>query len=457
MGKGLLVIILGTLMTMVIVSMNLMQTANAGFDNAVGYFEEIQTRNVGNSMINMILTRIADSASYRTEDDDFEVKPFFSGEIAYRVSDTALVVDEDLIKIEVVVVYHRYPEEDIIKEITIYTRQPVVGGWVPPPVRAAWTTNGDVNNTISDMYVDGRDHDLNLNIIPGTGMPGITTSVEFRNDDNASIAGTYDSVDYKLSYPEDEDIIEDNYDWDGAFPTTPDEILGYPEGTLKTLAQSGAGGGQYIIDPSLPGGKALIDTTHLSFPLSGVTYVELTDGIERELRMYGEGNGGILVVHGPNTSSRLKGLKIEPWIPPAKAPKRVDGDPWDICHHPGEISQEDLTIADISLADHLGHGDMQNFCPELDSSWFQGLIVTDFSFHHHLDILGAMLQLSPDLETDKNCIGNQDHWVKYSAAAIKAATGFTAEESGEAGNSDEIIYNEIGFGNGRQKANFWFE
>ena len=68
MGKGLLIIILGTLMTMAIVSMNLMQSANAGFDNAVGYFEDIQTRNVGNSMINMILSRIADSASYRTEE-----------------------------------------------------------------------------------------------------------------------------------------------------------------------------------------------------------------------------------------------------------------------------------------------------------------------------------------------------------------------------------------------------
>ena len=71
---------------------------------------------------------------------------------------------------------------------------------MPPPVRAAWTTNGDVNNTISDMYVDGRDHDLNLNIIPGTGMPGVTTSVEFTKDtqDDEFLRRLYNRMDASM-------------------------------------------------------------------------------------------------------------------------------------------------------------------------------------------------------------------------------------------------------------------
>jgi hypothetical protein len=203
--------------------------------------------------------------------------------------------------------------------------------------------------------------------------------------------------------------------------------------------------------------KAQIDSTHLRFPITGVTYVELTDGVERNLIMFGEGNQGILIVHGPDASSRLKGLKIEPWVKAPKAPKRADGDPYDICHLPGEPDEASMTIAVADSADHFAHGDMFGFCPEMDSSWFTGLIITDFSFHHHLDILGGLVQLSENLETDKNCMGNQDHWVKYSSAAIAEATGEVAEESGLIGNSDVVEYNDIGFGNGRQKSNYWFE
>ena len=92
-------------------------------------------------------------------------------------------------------------------------------------------------------------HDLNYNIIPRAGQYAVSSSTLFTNTDNASIGGTYDSVDYPMTYPENRNVIEEYYNWGGTFPTTPDEILGYPEGVLKAIAQSGVGGSQYILNP----------------------------------------------------------------------------------------------------------------------------------------------------------------------------------------------------------------
>jgi len=43
-------------------------------------------------------------------------------------------------------------------------------------------------------------------------------------------------------------------------------------------------------------------------------------------------------------------------------------------------------------------------------------------FHFHLDVNGAIILLSPDLETEKDCNGNKDHQVFYSSKSIKDAT-----------------------------------
>ncbi len=447
MGKGLLIIILGSIMMLGVVSITFVKASRSGSDNALEYYENIQARNMGNSMVNMLLSKLADDSGFRKS--SFADKSFMKGDLEYRVVDTALTEGDTLVKIQVIANYNGQE-----KYITTFTEATSAAGWVPPVVRAAWTANGDMNNTISDMYIDGRDHALDLSIVPGTGLPAVSLSKEFHNYDGAALGGTYEGVDYRLSNPEDPDIIEEFFTWGGSFPKSPDEILGYPEGTLKELAKSGVGGGQFLKMKD----EENIDEVYLDFPLSGVTYIEIKDDIERNLIMKGPGNEGLLIVHGPGAGSRLKGLKIEPWVK-TKKPKVKDGDPWEMCHHPGEETEESMTVPADEVEEHLDHGDMAGFCPdpETDSLWFKGLIVTDFSFHHHLDILGAVVQLSENLETDKRCNGNQDHWVKYSSAAIKEATQFTAENTGLVGNSTEVNYSSEGFGNGRQKSTYWFE
>jgi hypothetical protein len=433
MGRALLVIIMGTITTLAIVRTNFLGTVNSGAKNSINYYYDNEARNIGNSIANILLSRIADSPDFRA--DEFVEQKFIDGDVSYRVVDTVLSEGDTLIKIQIFVDLF-----DVEKKITTFTKEGDAAGWVPPFVRGAWTANGNLNKTISDMYIDGRNYDVNLNLVPGTGTYGVSTSVEFENEENAAIGGTYDGVDYAMTYPENDAIIEENYDWGGSFPDSPDAILGYPEGTLKSIAQSGAEGSQYVLNP------AKIEDA-LTFPLSGVTFVELTDGIERDFKILGTGNKGILVVHGPGASSRLKGLKIKETKP---GKHEVE-----ICHQPGTPAEKTMVIDEDDLAGHLGHGDSEGPCNP--NSWFEGLIITDYSFHHHLDILGAILQLSPDLEMEKNCNGNKDHWAKYSSEAIENATKITARESGLRGNSYVSMYNDVGFGNGRQKALHWFE
>jgi hypothetical protein len=406
---------------------------DSGTKNAAVYYSDNYARNIGNSMMNMLLSAIADNPAYRINDP--VEQELIDGIAVYRVIDTVFAPGDTLIMIEVKIEYF-----DFKKTVTSFTKGSEPEGWVPPVIRGAWTANGDLNNTISDMFIDGRNYDLNLNIIPNSGTYGISTSVEFENTQNAAIGGTYDSADYAMAYPEEDDIIEDNYDWGGNFPETPDEILGYPDGTLKSIAQSGVGGSQYIKNP----GKI---KEELTYPVKGVTYIELTDGVERKLHLIGSGNSGILVVHGPGASSKIKNIIL-------KDIKLGKGKVM-ICHKPGEPAENTLEIAEEAFQAHIDHGDFEGPCSS--DLWFEGLIITDYSFHHHLDILGAIIQLSPELETEKDCNGNKDHWAKFSREAIKNATKIAAKESGLIGNSGYIPYNITGFGTGRQKALHWFE
>ena len=180
MGKGLLIIIFGSVMTLAMVNNSFIKSSQSGIDNAFGYYEHMQARNMGNSMVNFLLSRVADSAAYRISDG--EKQSFSWGDLDYRVVDTGWAVGDTLIMIEVVMDYGGSP-----KTIKSFSRTTIPDAWVPPFIRAAWTANADLNNTISDMYIDGKDHDLNGNVVPNSGTMGVSSSVAFYNVDEAAI------------------------------------------------------------------------------------------------------------------------------------------------------------------------------------------------------------------------------------------------------------------------------
>jgi hypothetical protein len=208
--------------------------------------------------------------------------------------------------------------------------------------------------------------------------------------ENAAIGGTNNKIDYPMTFPENPNVIEENYNWGGSFPETPDEILGYPEGTLKAAAKSGEHGSQYLL---LPNNEKTIDGTLLTYPLSGVTYIDVQNSADIDLLLEQTGNRGIVVVHRDGGGSKIGSVKSD------------------------------------NSSDGL----------------LTGLLITDYSFHHHIDILGGVLQLSPDLETSKNCNGNADHWVYYSSEAVTNATGIAAEITG--------LSQQVGYGFGKKRVN----
>lgn len=110
------------------------------------------------------------------------------------------------------------------------------------------------------------------------------------------VVGTFNNVDYVPQKPPHPNVIAENQTWPGGFPTTPEGIFSnYPFGaqTLKEFAQTGAGGSQYVTNPNL-----------LSYPLQGVTYVELPNhGVWINCNLNGS---GIIVVHNNAINSGVK-------------------------------------------------------------------------------------------------------------------------------------------------------
>ena len=128
MEKGLLIIILDSVTTLSIVRITFVQPAYSGTDNALNYYEEPQVRNIGNSIVSFLLTRLAGDMRYRLT--DCEEKSYSGGDLNFTVTDTTFAACGTLPKIQINVEYNGYP-----KTITSFSRPPVAGVWVPPPVR----------------------------------------------------------------------------------------------------------------------------------------------------------------------------------------------------------------------------------------------------------------------------------------------------------------------------------
>lgn len=227
---------------------------------------------------------------------------------------------------------------------------------LPPGARGAMTTNGPTE-TKGNITIDGRDHDLDGNVIPGYGTYGLFAADTYTQKGNSKVGGTdTDSNDFAPVKPGDPSVIKENYS--GTMEATPDEVMGgaangYPEGTLKSMAQSGTNGSQYVTDPAT-----------LTFPLSGVTYVELPSGQEWNPVDFGDSNG-ILVVHNNNTDAVIKNL---------------------------------------------------------NNGTFKGLLIADDIVHIHTDIIGAVVSLIP-APSSGNAIGNGSGDVLYSRQALANAVG----------------------------------
>ncbi len=168
-------------------------------------------------------------------------------------------------------------------------------------MKATVTSRTDIA-TSGTLILDGRDHDVNGNLIsPISGMPGIWTTGSVSQSGSSKIGGYVGSVDYPPTTGSSGTTTASGQPA-GVAAATPDQALGgtvggYPEGTLKAIAISGIGGSQYATNPAA-----------ITVPLSGVTYVELPSGqVWQPLTIQGS---GILIVSNSSRDAQMKNLNV---------------------------------------------------------------------------------------------------------------------------------------------------
>jgi len=266
--------------------------------------------------------------------------------------------DRVLIKISVLGIY-----DATKKTVVVYTALPAQG-YIPDATMAAVSTNNSVRTT-GRLVIDGRNHDINGTLISDKGTQGLWTTDSYSQGGNSQVGGTVDGVDVAPQRNADTTIVKVSQSYyGGAYPTTPDEVLGgvsegFPDGTAKSIAISGLNGSQYVTNPN-----------HLTYPLSGITYVELASGSEwRPANIEGT---GVLIVHNSDTDAIMK---------------------------------------------NANHGT------------FTGMMIVDDLVHMHADVIGGLICLSTN-PSDGNTLGNGNGTILYSSEALMNATySATGKES----------------------------
>lgn len=273
--------------TMSFLTMGVQEKRHEAASNACQAYNAANARNQAHSAANVALSKLT-------------VTPSWQGSVSGSFSDGSYTVT-----------CSKQPATTNVKVLASGTYQQVSRNvevlveLYPGFLKSAITAKPDVT-TLGGLIVDGRDYDQNENIIPNQGGYAIVSENTITQGGNSEYGGTdSQGQDYAPSRPGDTSIYEMNATFDGGFPVSPDAALGLAEGTLKAIAQSGAGGSQYATSGS-----------DINIPLKGVTYVELPDnGTWNSPNFtycncgFDYNSFGILVVHNSNYNARLKNMR----------------------------------------------------------------------------------------------------------------------------------------------------
>lgn len=289
MGKAILILVLGSMLLFGIINLNINSNMSSASQSSFDRYNETVSRNIANSAAEMAIAQIGDSNAYRAV-TPVSLSNVFGGTATYTVTDTTLS-GQNLIKVNSHSLY-----DDISKSVTVLVQVPQNASF-PPGIKGAVSTN---NNVLASgtLVMDGRDHDLNGNLTGNPGTLGIWTTKSLTNQGSSAIGGYSSGINYApLSLP-NPSIYGQNQLYTGGYPNTPDSVLGgtsngFPSGTLKSIAQSGYKGSQYVTNPN-----------YLTYPLSGVTYVELPSG-SSWISSNIDGTG-ILVIHNTASNAIIK-------------------------------------------------------------------------------------------------------------------------------------------------------
>jgi len=285
--RALVIMIAGLMMISIKVFTQLAgssQNISANVDNT--YLRE-DARNIAETGVGIGIRKIANNPAWR---DGIPSMNLFDGVASVTVQDT-MYKGFSCVKVQCTGTIMAGTPEQHIETAVAY----LYGDTIPTALQGALVVNHDVSQKGS-FTVDGRDHDDNDNVLSRTGVLGIWTVGNVQSDDDHQVLGTNQETGDDNSHHVDTAVVVRNgsYSDDGEddggddgeeggsgggsgsgnkpFPSSPDSIMStcgehFSEGTLKSIAQSHANGSQYVTDP-----------TKLTYPLQGITYVELPAG-----------------------------------------------------------------------------------------------------------------------------------------------------------------------------------
>lgn len=294
MGKGALLLVFGASVVFTVMNLQLNKSAEQANQNLVAYFEQSVARGVANQAAEYLLEKLADSSTWRVttaamlDPDVIGIEGDYF--VHYTIRDVLKSVrgwEKEVLELRITARYERETET-----VVVYMSRQF--GFVPEMLRGVFTAAGRLDRTFGELTIDGRNHSRDGSLDPSEpGVFGVSSGKEFRNTGDSPIGGRgANGKEYAPKHPEDLRTIEEDFDWDESFPSSPDEVLGYPEGSLKSLAQTGIGGSQYVTNPS-----------ELRFPLRGITYVEPIAAWRAIDLSYSE---GLLIVHNGGGNARLE-------------------------------------------------------------------------------------------------------------------------------------------------------
>jgi hypothetical protein len=290
-GRTLLILLSGVIVGSGMMFYNIAQRSTDTTANADASYSRVMAQNIAQSGANLALRKLADNLQWR---DGFPHQDMFGGTLKVTCDET-VYRGQACVKITSTGSYGLPSQGGATRTTVAY----VATESVPGAVQAGITTNNPVL-TLGSLDVDGRDHDSDGGLLPRQGVYGVWTTQTLSQGGSSKIGGTFNSIDLPPTSPAVAGSYRTNQTWPGGYPSSPEGVLGgkdkgYPEGTLKAIAQAGIAGSQYVTDGN-----------SLKLPLKGVTYVELPSG-EDWTGMDVTGTG-ILVVHNSALNAQMQNI-----------------------------------------------------------------------------------------------------------------------------------------------------
>lgn len=295
-GRAIIVLVTGVMIVTSILFFKIAAASTKITENTTQYYRRQTAKNLAQIGVRMALRQVANNLNWRT---GFPLTNLLGGKVIVTAKDSTFFGQKVVKIVSIGIVDYG---KSLERRDTSTAFVPRGNTNLPSTVKAAITTNNPTS-TLGNLIVDGRDHDsIGTGVIAGQGTFGVWTTKTFSQSGNSTVGGTNTSV-VDISpakAPKDSSVVRSNQIYSGGYPGTPDSVLGgpgagFPEGTLKAIAQSKVAGSQYVTDP-----------TYLTYPLQGVTYVELPAG--GKWQAMDISGSGILIVHNNAKDALMKNL-----------------------------------------------------------------------------------------------------------------------------------------------------